>query len=169
MAELNTTADGHLQKKPSRKKLSTRVDLTPMVDLGFLLITFFIFTTSMSEPRSMKLKLPADEKLQPNLTGEGKTINLILGNGHRIWHYRGRDMQGIQVTDYGIGVRQLIQLEKTRVKQQYGDEKELMILIKPSEWSTYEDVVNLLDEMLIHQVSRYVLMEPEKEEVAAIQ
>lgn len=168
MAELNTSFGGKSHGKPSRKKLSTRVDLTPMVDLGFLLITFFIFTTSMSEPKSMKLKLPKDEVENPLKTAEGKTVNLLLGSNHQLWHYRGNEMEKVKATNYGNGIRRLIQAEKLRVGVQYGDPGELVILIKPTSSSTYEDLVNLLDEMMIHQVSRHILVEPGFEEITKV-
>lgn len=156
MGEINVASKGD-RKNPSRKKLSTRVDLTPMVDLGFLLITFFIFTTSMNEPKSMKLNLPSDQ--DSSKTAEGKTLNVLLGKNDKLWYYYGKASDQMSSTNYSIGVRELIRQKREYVKATYGKD-ELVVLIKPTTFSSYKNVVDILDEMVINGVTRYVLMEP---------
>src|SRR5215204_3396060 len=73
------------------KKLSTRVDMTPMVDLGFLLITFFIFTSTMSTPTTMALNMPKDEK-DPEKQNEAKAsgaLSVLLGKDNEVFYYEG--------------------------------------------------------------------------------
>jgi biopolymer transport protein ExbD len=74
------------------KKLSTRVDMTPMVDLGFLLITFFIFTATMSSPKAMDLRMPKDVKdpTKQNEAKESSTLSIMLGKGDQVYYYEGK-------------------------------------------------------------------------------
>jgi hypothetical protein len=94
MAELNTGNDGGGKGgKVRSKKQNSKVDLTAMVDLAFLLITFFMLTTSLSKPQSMPLGLPAkdDEKVKipPVKTDQRRTVTIILGGNDQIKWYHG--------------------------------------------------------------------------------
>src|ERR1700749_4068347 len=111
MAEMDTSSGGGHKKGPGvkkGKKLSTRVDLTPMVDLGFLLITFFIFTTTMSQPTSMKLNLPKDtddtDKMKVKLSA---VLTILPGKNDQVYYYEGDDPAKLGVSNFK-GIRTVI-------------------------------------------------------------
>lgn len=160
MAELDTSSSGG-KKGPGvkkGKKLSTRVDLTPMVDLGFLLITFFIFTTTMSQPTAMRLFLPKDtEKVEEqNKVKESGALSLMLGNDGKIFYYEGElkeDGSNFLQTDFQK-VREVIVTKKRSTNAE-----DFVVVIKPSPDATYKNIVDILDEMTISDVKRYALVE----------
>src|SRR3954470_3144929 len=95
MAELDTSGGGH-KKGPGvkkGKKLSTRIDLTPMVDLGFLLITFFMYTTTLAKPKTMEINMPyKDPKMQEkdqSKVKESTALTILLSKNHQIYTYEG--------------------------------------------------------------------------------
>jgi biopolymer transport protein ExbD len=136
------------------KKLSTRVDLTPMVDLGFLLITFFIFTTALSKPAAMHLVLPADGP--PTTSGASKTLSLILDANNQIAYYKGTNLSAVKTTDFSAnGIRTVLQKQKDLLPNR----NDLVVLIKPSDFSSYENIVAVLDEMQINQIRKYLIMD----------
>ena len=158
MAEIMATNQATKHGKPVQKRLSTRIDFTPMVDLGFLLITFFIFTTTLSTPSVMKLNLPPDGP--PSLASEDKTLNLVLYKNNTIGYYLGSNLSAMQLTNYSPqGVRKEIQMVQKQIAQRFGDTSQLYVVIKPTSYSTYKNVVDVLDEMLINSVMRYILTE----------
>lgn len=166
MAEMEVKGGG--KKGPGvkkSKKQSTRVDLTPMVDLGFLLITFFIFSTTMNQPTALNLSMPKDTKNQDEETKvkESGSLTLMLGKGNVVYYYYGADPTTMETTTYKQ-VRDII-LEKK--KKTPADD--LFIIIKPDKDATYKNAVDMLDEMNINDISRYAMVDPSPQEYNLIQ
>jgi biopolymer transport protein ExbD len=150
MAEITTpTSNRKTPGVAKSKKLSTRVDLTPMVDLGFLLITFFIFTTTMSQPTAMRLILPADGKLTNE--PESAVITLLLGQNNNIYYYEGLDPNTGKTVDRQ-SIRSILLGKKHRSNPDWFE-----VILKPSKDATYGNTVNILDEMKIDDIHHYVL------------
>ena len=179
MAEINVPATGSNKPGVRRsKKLSTRVDLTPMVDLGFLLITFFIFTTSMSSPKAMKLNMPKDtnDPTKQTEVGQSTALTVIPLNENKIFYYHGALEDALKENTWGFtnysvsdGLGQIIRTKQAVLeKLKPGKSNDLVVMVKPAPESNYENVVNVLDEFLINQVTRYAIMDitPEEKEIA---
>ena len=168
MGEVNTEqkqkgGSGGLVKKG--KKLSTRVDMTPVVDLAFLLLTFFMLATTFIKPQVMQLVLP--EKSQDNLSqpkvNEKNVLSFVLGGQSKLYWYIGLTGAEVRETDYTAeGLRNILQ-EQTEANDK------LVILIKPQDESTYENLVDILDELAINNIARYALVELDPEDQALIQ
>ena len=159
----------HYQKAgvPKAKKTSLRVDLTPMVDLGFLLIAFFIFTTSISQPTVMKLAMPDDRDIiDSSLAPAGKTLNLILGTDNNVYVFNGNEVNNIKnIGTSATAIRNAILHKKNEIKNMYGSDSGMIVLIKPTPVCTYANVVNALDEMLICNIKTYVLEDASTDEL----
>ena len=135
-----------------------RVDMTPMVDLGFLLITFFMFTTTFSAPNVMKLVMPDTNPVSdpPDVTQEN-SLTLVLGKNDRIfWHQINFDELNadyLKEVNYGIALRKLI-LEK---RKQAIKPENFTVIIRATDEANYKNAVDALDEMAITNQERYVL------------
>jgi biopolymer transport protein ExbD len=154
MAEMDTSSGGGHKKGPGvkkSKKLSTRVDLTPMVDLGFLLLTFFVFTTTMSQSTAMNMNEPKDDPNQQMKVKNSGAMTILLGKGNQVYYYYGQLMpetisQDFKSTNFK-GIRQLI-LDKKKATPL----DDLMYIIKSDEKSTFKNAIDILDEMTISAV-----------------
>lgn len=179
MAEMQVAESGAKKGgKVRSKKMSTRVDLTPMVDLGFLLITFFMLTTTLAKPQIMALVMPEKdiEEDQVEPVKESKVLTLLLGANDKVYWYEGITDAKLDSTDYSAeGMRKVILNKMDKVKGQWGMEdyedfktKEpkkgsfINVIIKPTKEARYKNLVDALDEMKICNVRYYVILDVSK-------
>jgi biopolymer transport protein ExbD len=174
MASLDTGGGDSGHKKgpgvKKAKKLSTRVDMTPMVDLGFLLITFFIFTSTMSSPATMDLYMPKDTEKpeEQNKAKESGALTVMLGKDNNVFYYEGQllpDGSNFKTTSFDPqkGIRSVI-LNKKKTTS----EEDMVVVIKPSPEATYKNTVDILDEMTINEVKRFALVDISEGEMQLI-
>lgn len=157
------------------KRLSLRIDMTPMVDLGFLLVAFFVMTTQMSEPHVMKLNMPKEGPAM-KLPRSGAFTVLIEGP-QRYFVYEGSADEALARESFRPafesgeqGVRAMIREFQERLDQSDlpGGRETMMMIIKPGEAASYQQLVDLLDETAINVVKRYVIVPLEASDKALI-
>jgi biopolymer transport protein ExbD len=158
------------QQSGKRKKHATRVDLTPMVDLGFLLITFFVFTTTMSMAKAMKVNLPMDDLDNPTTTYKSGALTL-MPDANKVFYYVGdfataQKNKQIYSADFsGVNsIRQVILSLKRNLIKLNGTDEKLMVMIKPTNNCNLKHTVDVLDEMTLNNVRRYAMVDISKEE-----
>lgn len=154
MAEMDTSSGGGHKKGPGvkkGKKLSTRVDLTPMVDLGFLLITFFVFTTTMSKPTAMSMNEPKDDPENQLKVKNSGAMTILLGKADQVYYYYGELVAETISEQFKSSnfkeIRDLISAKKKATP--LGD---LMYIIKADKEATFKNAIDILDEMTVTAV-----------------
>jgi biopolymer transport protein ExbD len=159
MAEVSQNSGNEKTGKVRSKKMSTKIDMTPMVDLAFLLLTFFILTTSFNKPTIMELVMP-DNTGTTQPVNKDNVLNLVLGENNKLFWFEGLG-PGVNETDYSKdGVRKILLSHRQN--------KNLMVLIKPQDNSKYENIVDVLDEMEITAIQRYAIMEYSTDDKAIV-
>jgi biopolymer transport protein ExbD len=167
MAELIAKGNPLAEKGTRRcKKMSTKVDLTPMVDLGFLLITFFIFTTSMAAPKTMQLFLPAGEEPTTDW-GESTALTIIPIGGNRVFYYHGKlnnaipgKAFGVTSYDFNQGIGDIIRLKQKSLDASAKFKRsDMVLIIKPASTASYQNITDALDEVLINGLKHYSLVD----------
>lgn len=163
-----------LKTKPGfgkQKQLSLRIDMTPMVDLGFLLISFFVITTSLAEPRALNLIVPKPGPPMP--VKESASLTFLAASGNKLFYYSGSGQSDLQekmktISNNSREIGEVIAVKRDELYKMGKDPNELFVMIKPAPGSKYKMVVDLLDEMIIHNVSRYALVSPETAELSLL-
>lgn len=204
MAEIQEGGGGgHKGGKKRAKKQSTRIDMTPMVDLAFLLLTFFVLTATFSKPKSMELTFPAPPPPDQKPSEIKKGITFLLTQDDRIFYYEGqfraadddkgkktalselnfaqsslhkflldknKEMQDrIKALDVKFKNNQLADTTyKRMVKEVKADKESYTYLIKTDDKATYKNVVDVIDELNINVVGKYVMVDILKPELDMI-
>jgi len=161
MAEIDNK-NQHNNKGRRLLKKTTRVDLTPMVDLGFLLITFFVFTTTMSMPTAMHINIPYDKAVSPNNIRESCVLTVLLKKNNAIQYYEGFPTvnENIHETSFAAsGIRKIIMAKKASVKKLTGDANNFVLIIKATDQSSFQNFVDMIDETTISCVKHYYISE----------
>src|SRR6476661_10965496 len=166
MAEIQQKADSGGGGKKRAKKMSTKIDMTPMVDLAFLLLTFFMLTTTFAKPNVMQLTMPVKktDDVEQTKIKASQAVTILLGKDNKAYYYFGLNTPTdpsvpkpeLKVTNFSAsGIRQVLLDRKRRAP-------EPIVLIKPTEDAKYKNMVDILDEMNITNQKKYALVKIDK-------
>ena len=186
-----------------QKKMNSRVDFTPMVDMIMLLVTFFMLCTTLLKPQTMQISMPSDKEdikdEQRSQIGASKAITILIDENNTLYYFKGKPTGGTDVADEGKlfqttygkdGIRKVLlesnpqaveevtklknefALKKTsnvqeeqKVKAEYKERLNKIknadytpsVIIKASDKATYNNLIQVLDEMQICSIGRYVI------------
>ena len=160
MAEVQVKDSSGKGGKVRSKKQVPHVDLTPMVDLAFLLITFFMLVTTFNKPNVMDLGLPAkpkeNQKPPDTEIKLSNSLSIIIGKDNKIFYHQqdqaGLNDQTLLETNFDReGITKVIEQAKARA----ADKAKFTVIIKPTDDAVYKNFVDMLDEMAITKNERY--------------
>ena len=155
MAELDTSSGGGKKGgKVRTKKANTKVDLTAMVDLAFLLITFFMLTTSLSKPIAMDIAKPDkdDNSVERNELRASETMTILLGKNNKVAWYMGEAGKSKPNVEGFGDIRKSILDNKKKVAEATGG-RQIIMVIKPTSGATYKNFVDIMDELSIAKIT----------------
>lgn len=159
MAELNQKSAPVSAKKHRVRRQTPKVDLTAMVDLAFLLITFFMLTTTLNKPNSLDVAMPDNGDEKPTEINERRIVSLLLAENEVVW-YHGNLEQPIsnpqKILLDSPNLRTILLKLKSAIPL-VSEGKDMIVLIKPNKDARTKDIIRTLDEMRITDTKRYMI------------
>lgn len=152
---------GKAKKRKKGRRLGIRIDMTPLVDVAFLLLTFFMLTTSMSRPQTMEINLPPDADIKVEIAESNLLTLRINEKGEIFW-------------SIGIESPQRIKFEDLRkfLRERAQTNPKLVTLVKVDRAGKYNMMVNIMDELNLAEITRFSLaplLEADKTLMAKVQ
>jgi biopolymer transport protein ExbD len=144
VAEPKSSVKKGKKQKKTKKRIPVRIDMTPMVDVVMLLITFFMLTTVFNTPQTMEINLPPDSKTSVEVAESNLLTLRIIADGTIFWNF------GIE-PPVTIPFNELRQMLINRLKEK----PKLITLVKVERESTYEMMVNIMDELNLASITRF--------------
>lgn len=146
-----------------KKRLSPRIDMTPMVDLAFLLLTFFVMTTTLMKNRGLEILQPAaDESGRHREIKAEQVLNIVLGLNDQVYWYMGTPGSKAEQSNFSSsGVRKLLLQKNQQIKDLY-------VFIKASDKSRYQNMIDMFDEIKITGVANYAMVDLAPEDAELI-
>lgn len=140
MAEIQEKSQGKTGGS-KQKKMSTRIDFTPMVDMNMLLITFFMLCTSLSKPQTMEISMPTNDKVseaEQNKVKASKAVTIILGKDNKVYYYLGQpnysDVNTLKKSSFKPdGLRAMLIGKNAKVTAQMNELKKEKLKLKISD------------------------------------
>lgn len=144
--------NGKKKGNSKQKKMTVRVDFTPMVDMNMLLITFFMLCTSLSKPQTMEISMPSNDKNiteeQQNKVKASQAITLLLGADNKLYYYEGepdyKDYTSLKETNYAPdGLRAVLLRKNAAAVRQVNDLKQKKLELKISDEEFTKQLVGI--------------------------
>lgn len=157
MANLETSTNSKAAKGRT-KKTAPKVDLTAMVDLMFLLTTFFMLTTTLSELKAADVFKPIPNEIRSPYPAS-RTMTILLGKNNRVAYYMGETEKANMSTCKLSEIENQIAKNKLLVAKLNNNNsaKFMIIIMKPTKTATYRDFIDVIDEMKIADVKSYAI------------
>jgi biopolymer transport protein ExbD len=133
-------------KRKPKKRVAIRIDMTPLVDVAFLLLTFFMLTTVFSKPQTLEINLPPDPKVQ------------IKMDENNLLTIRCDDQQNLY-WNIGFEVPHKFQFSELRkfLEQKAVENPKFVVRIMIDRKSKYHVMIDLIDELTLAHLTRYSL------------
>jgi biopolymer transport protein ExbD len=137
---------GKGKKRKKSRRLGIRIDMTPLVDVAFLLLTFFMFTTSMSRPQVMEINLPPDKEVKVEIAESNLLTLRVNEKGDIFWNS-------------GIEAPKRIEYSALRafLRERATSNPKLVTLLKIDRMGKYNTMVNMIDELGFAHIERFSL------------
>lgn len=138
----------HKGKKKRRKgrRMGIRIDMTPLVDVAFLLLTFFMYTTSMSRPQTMEINLPPDKEVKVEIAESNLLTMRVNEKGEMFWNTGIEAPKRLDPATLRAFLRERVQTNP-----------KLVVLLKIERTAKYNRMVNLIDDFSLCRVERFSL------------